>query len=216
MSAPTKIPDRPSSQPARSTAVIRELILDAAREAFAAGGFNDTTTRQIAAKAGVVESLIYKHFRSKAGLFDEAIVQPFDRAVGRFITEWTPRSLGQHSGEGTARDYIENIYDLLENHAELLIALMKDRRQDKPLLPLLQKLEHVAAYELGSQGWVGVDIAVLVRLQFGAVAFNAAFGESLYLPGPGRPSRDRIVAEMVSFFVHGTAHRDGNGSTPAD
>jgi hypothetical protein len=82
----------------------------------------------------------------------------------------------------------------------LLFALMKDRRQEKPLLPLLQELERVVAYETGAQGWTGVDIVVLV-------AFNAAFDESLYPSGARRPSRDRIITEMAAFFVHGTAHR---------
>jgi hypothetical protein len=69
------------------------------------------------------------------------------------------------------------------------------------------ELERVAAYETGAQGWTGVDIVVLTRLQFAVVAFNAAFDESLYPSGARRPSRDRIITEMAAFFVHGTAHR---------
>lgn len=192
---------------ARSSAVIRELILNAARQCFAEGGLAGTTTRQIAARADVVENLIFKHFGTKSRLFDEAVVEPFQRAIDKFIVQWTSRSSGPHSGEVTARDYIESVYDLLEGHAELLFALMKDRRQEKPLLPLLQELERVAAYETGAQGWTGVDIVVLTRLQFAVVAFSAAFDESLYPSGARRPSRDRIITEMAAFFVHGTAHR---------
>jgi hypothetical protein len=119
----------------------------------------------------------------------------------------TSRLSGPHSGEVTARDYIESVYGLLDGLAELLFAFMKDRRQEKPLLPLLQEFERVAAYETGSQGWTGVDIVVLTRLQFAVVAFNAAFDESLYPSDARRPSRDRIITEMAAFFVHGTAHR---------
>jgi hypothetical protein len=135
------------------------------------------------------------------------VVEPFRRAVDQFIEQWTPRSIGPHSGEVTARDYIEKLYDLLEGHAELLIALMRDQRHEKPLLPLLQELERVAAYETGSHGWTGVDIVVLTRLHFAVVAFNAAFGESLYPSDARRPSRERVIEEMTAFFVHGTAHR---------
>jgi AcrR family transcriptional regulator len=191
---------------ARSTAVVRELILDAARQCFADGGFTGTSTRQIATRADVVENLIYKQFGSKRGLFDEAVVEPFRRAVTAFIDDWEPRSVGEHSGEDMARDYIEKLYDLLESHAELLVALMRDQRDEKPLLPLLQELERVAAYETGLQGYTGVDIVVSTRLHFAVVAFNAAFGESLY-PDARRPTRERVIDEMTAFLVHGTAHR---------
>ena len=192
---------------ARSTEIVRELILDAARQCFADAGFAGTSTRQIAAKADVVEPLIYKHFGSKQGLFDEAVVEPFRRAVDEFIGDWNPEAAAAHTGEEMARDYIERLYDLLENHAELLIALMRDRREEKPLLPLLQELERVAAYETGSQGYTGVDLVVSTRLHFAVVAFNAAFGDSLYPSDRRRPSRERIIDEMAAFLVHGTAHR---------
>jgi AcrR family transcriptional regulator len=203
----------PSSRarPARSTEVVRELILNAARECFADTGFTGTSTRQIAARADVVENLIYKHFGNKANLFDEAVAEPFRRAIDEFVQQWTPRwSSGPHSGYETARDYIEKVYDVLEGHAELLLAVLRDQRDNKPLLPLMQELERVAAYETGSQGYDGVDIVVLTRLQFAVVAFSAAFDDSLYPSDARRPSRQRIIDEMVAFFIDGTAHRTPN------
>jgi hypothetical protein len=92
---------------------------------------------------------------------------------------------------------------------------MKYGPDDRPLLPLLQDLERVAAHEIAAQGWAGVDIPVLVRLHFGMVAFNAAFGDALYPPGALTPSRERIIAETTAFFVHGTAHRPET-SAPAE
>jgi AcrR family transcriptional regulator len=48
----------------------RSAILEAALPLFARKGFNATTTREIAAVAGVSEGLIFKHFPSKAALYD--------------------------------------------------------------------------------------------------------------------------------------------------
>ena len=44
-------------------------ILDAARELFAADGFERTTIRAVAARAGVDPALVMQHFGSKEGLF---------------------------------------------------------------------------------------------------------------------------------------------------
>jgi AcrR family transcriptional regulator len=196
-------------RPLRSTAVVRELILNAARTCFAESGYAGTTTRQIAKRAGVVENLIFKQFGSKASLFEAAVVAPFRAALDDFTRRWTAGDDTPGSGEFTAREYVEALYDLLEGHAELLLAIMADRRGERPLVPLMRELERVATSVLDSQGWSGVDITVLARLHFGMVAFNAAFGDSLYPVGDGGPTRERIVNEAIAFMVHGTAHRPG-------
>ena len=56
----------------------RQIILDAARQAFLASGYSGARTRDIAERAGVTEALLYRHFASKEELFEEAIVAPLD------------------------------------------------------------------------------------------------------------------------------------------
>jgi AcrR family transcriptional regulator len=195
-----------TKRPLRSSAVVRGLIVEAARACFAERGYAGTTTRQIARRAGVVENLIFKHFGNKAGLFDAAVVQPFRRAVDAF-TERSQADDGElRSGESVARRYVEALYDLLEGHGELLLAVMADRSGAQPLVGLMEELERIGYSEMDAQGWPGANVKVLARLHFGMVAFNAAFGDALY-PGGGGPSRDEVIDEMTAFLVHGSAHR---------
>jgi AcrR family transcriptional regulator len=86
----------PRSEPAR------RAILGAARAMFAARGFEGTTTRAVAARAGVDPSMVMRYFESKAGLFTAAVtmdlkvpdlrsVPPGDRGellVRLFIDRW--------------------------------------------------------------------------------------------------------------------------------
>jgi AcrR family transcriptional regulator len=80
----------------------RRAILDAARAAFAARGFEQATIRAVAADAGVDPSMVMRYFGSKAGLFTAAVtmdlhipdlraVAPEDRGellVRVFVSRW--------------------------------------------------------------------------------------------------------------------------------
>lgn len=56
----------------------REAIIAAARQQFAAAGYDRTSLRAVAAEAAVDPALIVHFFGSKAGLFAEAVELPFD------------------------------------------------------------------------------------------------------------------------------------------
>ncbi|MFS2014837.1 TetR/AcrR family transcriptional regulator [Azospirillum sp. CT11-132] len=56
----------------------KRAILDAALPLFARKGFAATTTREIAQAAGVSEALIFKHFPSKASLYEAIFLSCID------------------------------------------------------------------------------------------------------------------------------------------
>jgi AcrR family transcriptional regulator len=55
----------------------RALILSAARSVFAHRGFEGTTTREVAAAAGVNNAMIYYHFKGKDGLYRSVLEDSF-------------------------------------------------------------------------------------------------------------------------------------------
>jgi AcrR family transcriptional regulator len=57
----------------------RTHIVDAAKDAFLAGGFADTTMDEIARTARISKHTLYSHFRDKAELFEAVIVQDMQR-----------------------------------------------------------------------------------------------------------------------------------------
>jgi AcrR family transcriptional regulator len=58
----------------------RRAVLDAARELFSERGFERTTMRAVAARAGVDPALIYHYFGDKDGLLFAALQPPADAA----------------------------------------------------------------------------------------------------------------------------------------
>jgi len=67
---PIEPPSRPARLPANDR---RHQLLETALELFAQKGFAATTTKEIAAAAGVTEAIIFRHFPSKQELYSAVL-----------------------------------------------------------------------------------------------------------------------------------------------
>lgn len=61
----------------------RDLILDAARDVFVASGYEGTSIREVARRAGISHGTIYLHFRDKDDLLYQVSEDEFGRVLGR-------------------------------------------------------------------------------------------------------------------------------------
>ena len=61
--------------------VKREQIVEGARKAFLAGGYDGTSTDAVAASADVSKATIYSHFRSKREIFLAVMETECERQV---------------------------------------------------------------------------------------------------------------------------------------
>ncbi|MEJ3657461.1 TetR family transcriptional regulator [Actinomycetes bacterium KLBMP 9759] len=57
----------------RDSAATRRALLTAAQELFASEGYDRTTVRAVADRAGVNQALLFRYFGNKEGLFGEAV-----------------------------------------------------------------------------------------------------------------------------------------------
>jgi AcrR family transcriptional regulator len=94
----------------------RRAILGAARATFAARGYEQTTIRAVAARAGVDASMVMRYFRSKAGLFTAAVTMDLQVPDLRSV----PAS---RRGELLVRHFISRWEDPLRD--DELIALLR-------------------------------------------------------------------------------------------
>ena len=63
------------------SAATRARLVRAAEELYSTLGFLRTTTPMLAARAGIAEGTIYRHFRGKEQLLDEVCRQSYDWAI---------------------------------------------------------------------------------------------------------------------------------------
>jgi len=77
----------PSSPPWSGSAdLTRQRLIRSALELFTTRGYHDTTTAQIAKKAGIAEGTIYRHFASKQHLVNE-LYRAAQRWAARIVQE---------------------------------------------------------------------------------------------------------------------------------
>lgn len=198
---------------------VRSLILGAARELFAESGYASVSTRAIASRCGVAEALIFRHFGSKAALFNAAVQIPFDEFLEEFVIAWQRGSRTRDDVQYRAGFYLAGLYDRLMDNRDLLVALLRASSEDdlepgavrgldaSPLGQYLDRIEELASKSLGQVGWPGVDVHIAVRATFAMVVGMAMCDEWLFPSGRDHPDRGRILNEMQQFMVHGLAHR---------
>ena len=203
--------------PLRPRGEVRRLLLDAARALFAERGYAGTSTRAIAERAGVANSLLHRHFSSKAQLFEEAVFDPFATYIGQVVSDWEERSPLKRTLEDECRFFVSGLYDALSEHRQLVLALVagdiyeNDLRSftsdqhDTPVGRLLERLEAITETEIRGRGLTPAgDVSATVRLTFGMV-LSAAVLPRWIMPASNAPTRDHLVEEIVGFMLNGIA-----------
>lgn len=190
----------------------RGLLLEAARELFIEKGYAGASTKEIAERAELSESMLFRHFGSKAGLFREAVLTPFQSYMSAFLDDWEARPRGRRDPVDEARDLYRGLYELLEDNGGLIRALIAAELSEGPLLrdgipigAILERFEKVALAESEIRHFRPLDPTVVTRLMFG-MAFAVALGGQTMYAGATRPQPDpeTWIEEMAMLTIHGT------------
>jgi AcrR family transcriptional regulator len=198
----------------------RRLVLDAAREVFTERGFARAGIREIAARAGVTEPVVYWHFKSKRGLFEAAVTEPFAAFVQEFFSAWAARTPGERPAVEEACDYLTGLYDVLHAQRRLLIAMLADQEFDgspdagarelpMTVNELLELHEQLLRPEIAKRGYREFDVRIRSRLFF-ATIFTAAVHGTLLEPG-GDLDRDAYIRELAEMSIHGATGDPATG-----
>jgi len=188
---------------------VRQLLLDTARDRFAAHGYAGVSTRTIAADAATSETLIFNYFGNKAGLFEAAVLEPFSHFVGEYVDrfEGEPGSL-----EEETRFYVAGMYDLFRRQRKLVLALVaaaafdQDALEDKvtaTFARLLTPIDEFVAREVGRRGWRRFDVPTIVRAMLGMIVSMAVLDNLFYEEPGNRPSEELLVDQLTNLLVGG-------------
>jgi AcrR family transcriptional regulator len=151
----------------------RQAILEAARAAFADGGFHQTSLDSVAERAGVSKALIYEHFDSKRELF----LAMLEMHVEELIERVTSAVSGADAPEERLRVGLEAFFGFVE--------------------------ERRGAWRIMFRNPGDPDVVVYMeRLRDGvAAAVAALMSEEAEQAFPDAPERDRIIQMVAQQLV---------------
>lgn len=122
-----------------SAAERRERILAAATEVFAERGYTDASMGEIAARAGVVASVIYDHFDSKRQLHIQLLEHHGEALIERSIHAVTP-----NSPEAMLRESIGLFFRLVEEDPFAWRCLFRDPPADPEIAAVWRRIHDTA------------------------------------------------------------------------
>lgn len=110
----------------RSSAQVRSLLYQAARDVFHERGYRRASTREIAQRAGVTEAMLFRHFGSKAQLFEEAVFDPFVQFLDEYIAQYLNLHRGGPPTAQLAYQYVTGVYALFVSNRDLLATMLSE------------------------------------------------------------------------------------------
>ena len=209
---------RPPRSPQGSDA-IHDRLIRVATQLFTAHGYRATTTRQIVAAAGTTERTLFKHFGSKAGIFEATIIEPFSE----LIRDWA-QSFATYPPDHPLADAIETwageLVAFVEVHRELLRMLIAAEFDgDETLKTVAERISAFFAAQLqrladdaGSRFVSGraynvaeprIALAGGVSMALGMVLLDSW----LFARGTAPRGRDEVVGEIATMVMHGISAR---------
>jgi len=210
MAYETDPPAAPAVRNRRQRGEPRRLLVDAAREVFNEKGYVDASTREIADRADVSETLMFRYFGTKAGLFREAMVAPFVTFVDNFVAV-RAKATGSGDPEQVSREFVGSLYDLFRSHRGLAAMLFAaDVHVESELASsgalddvraAIEKLVAIGEAEMRARGFPVTRPDLTTRTTIAMIAGMATFGSWFF--GRRRPSRDTIVEELSQAVMYG-------------
>jgi AcrR family transcriptional regulator len=190
-------------RPRRSSAEVRHLILEAARELFATKGYGGATTMAIAERADVSEAVLFRNFSSKEALFEAAVLEPVEEFVRRYTALWSGVRLPAGAPEEVMRQYTEALFDIVSENRHLFAALVSNRLGAARLREAFARLDEMGDEMAAAHGLV-YDTPVSVRSAFVMVVGVTLLEHELF---PDKVNRRRMVDELTRMLTGALLYR---------
>ncbi len=179
----------------------RLLILEAAREAFADGGYHQTSLDAVAERAGVSKALIYEDFASKrelhAAMLEQHVSELLER-LGTALAEAEPGEARMRAGTEVFFTFLEERRGaaaiLLRNTGDPDVAAWLARLREQVGAAIVALMSEEMAAEIERDPRLRVSIEMLAQQQIGAVQSLADWwGEHRDVP------KEDVVAAVMEL-----------------
>jgi len=182
--------------------------MDAASEEFESNGYTRAKTAKIAKKAGVSETLLFKHFGSKANLFHDTIFKPFNEHFAEFKASHPIAEGDSQERLAVTRQYVREVQEFLAKHAGMLMLLITTQSYESREVKGIDNVKGLHDYlsmtakniESRLQGPPNIEPLLLSCISFSTILSCVLFKDWLFPKGAGD---DQTISEAITNFVLG-------------
>lgn len=202
----------------RSSSQIRELLLIAATTLFERQGYHATTTQQIVEDAGVDAPTLYRHFHSKAELFEETMLGPLQEFLAGHAAYWSSRPLGEVDPPDLMRRYATGLVNMLHAHRDAMRTLVTASRHDDDLGQIARRVS--AQFTEGLVAMKDIVVAegqihrfpglnspdATIAASTGMILSMVLFDDWVF-PNGRRPGKAKVIDEITAMVLYGVTRR---------
>jgi AcrR family transcriptional regulator len=210
------------STPATRVLHSRARVLKAATTLFAAKGFHETSTREVARKARVNEITIFRHFKNKQELY----LQVLNNKLGLMVPESLIPLLRSSSNSEqvflTLAEHLQQVLDPVFLRLVFYAALEKPELLKKCYSPRLTSFHEILGEHIQERidGGVlrNVDPMLMGRALVGIIAYQQILSQILGgdLPQTNLPKAARTYVEIwLRGALNPETADNGHSATPA-
>jgi TetR/AcrR family transcriptional regulator len=194
-----------------SAAERQHQLLEVAMSAFSRRGFKGTTTKEIAAAAGVAEAVIFQHFPSKEILYSAVLESHLETADEQKWIEKINDCMERNDDEGLFQSFILGIlnsyrHDPMLNRVILFAALEGHEqglaRMRKQIAPVFERfLEYIVRRQ--REGVLGSCDPQAVMISLGGVAHQYGLITQIFRVPVPEISDEEMARSFTSILLHG-------------
>ncbi|MEQ9672095.1 TetR/AcrR family transcriptional regulator [Coleofasciculus sp. G2-EDA-02] len=194
-------------QPPQSETETKQRILDAAQRLFASRGYNGTTTRDLAAKAGVAEGTLFRHFENKKAILVEVATQGWVELLTDLLTELS--EMGSY--KAVAQVMRRRMMRMHENADMMRVCFMEAQfhpdLRDRIQSEVIAKMSNVAEafFETAMERGIyrRTNPKVVARVFLGMFAVAGFSDETIMEPGASLKDVQEMAEGIADIFLNG-------------
>lgn len=199
-------------QPPQSETETKQRILDAAQRLFASRGYNGTTTRDLAAKAGVAEGTLFRHFENKKAILVEVATQGWVELLTDLLTELS--EMGSY--KAVAQVMRRRMMRMHKNADMMRVCFMEAQfhpdLRDRIQSEVIAKMSDVAEafFETAMERGIyrRTNPKVVARVFLGMFAVAGFSDETIMEPGASLKDVQDMAEGIADIFLNGVLAKD--------
>jgi AcrR family transcriptional regulator len=202
----------------RSSARVRQDLLEAAARLARERGVAGVTYREIAAEARVSDSVLLRHFGTKNDLLVDAVVGPFAASLAEMARIWRG---GPADSTASNRAFLTELHDGLSRNRSIMRTVLAAEAagdEDPILVGARSRLREVFAGLAdvtpgveAERGAAPFEPELTARTVIAMMVAVTALDDVLF-PGPaGPPAREDLISALTGLTSHGRAGRPDGG-----